>query len=225
MTVTREELTTNLVLVEDVDDASRMRQFSRRDLDALRAVPNWIKTFVSRPHPNLGRAGPVCPFTPGALQRHTLWLASEHIGERGVPEVVELVRDYQRLFKDARPRDGDDAIYKSFVVVFPDLSPERAKALLTAVLDQLGAPSYARDGLVMGPFYETSEGTAIYNATFHPFTSPVPFLLVRQAVVSDWKFFLDDPEFFDLWARRFGETGARALAEEVRRLPWRTVRT
>ena len=76
----------------------------------------------------------------------------------------------------------------------------------------------------MGPFYEGNEGTAIYNASFRPFTSPVPFLLVRQAVVSDWKFFLDDAEWFDLWVRRYGGSGAHALAEELRRLPWRAGR-
>jgi hypothetical protein len=72
----------------------------------------------------------------------------------------------------------------------------------------------------MGGFSEGNEGTAIYNASFRPFTSPVPFLLARQAVVGDWKFFLDDDEWLDLWARRYGDSGARALAEELRRLPW-----
>ncbi len=76
----------------------------------------------------------------------------------------------------------------------------------------------------MGGFYEGNEGTAIYNASFRPFTSPVPFLLVRQAVVSDWKFFLDNEDWLKLWARRYGESGAQALAEELRRLPWRAGR-
>jgi len=49
-------------------------------------------------------------------------------------------------------------------------------------------------------------------------------VLVRQAVVSDWKFFLDNEALFPLWAHRYGESGARELAGEVRRLPWRTER-
>jgi hypothetical protein len=52
----------------------------------------------------------------------------------------------------------------------------------------------------------------------------VPFLLVRQAVVSDWKFFLDNEDWLNLWARRYGDSGAQALAEELRRLPWRAGR-
>jgi hypothetical protein len=49
----------------------------------------------------------------------------------------------------------------------------------------------------------------------------VPFLLVRQAVVGDWKFFLDKEDWLNLWARRYGDSGVQALAEELRRLPWR----
>jgi hypothetical protein len=74
---------------------------------------------------------------------------------------------------------------------------------------------------VYGPSYEGNEGTAIYNPSFRPFQSPVPFLFVRYGVVSDWKFFLDNEDLFNLWARRFGESAVHALAEEIRRLPWR----
>ena len=77
------------------------------------------------------------------------------------------------------------------------------------------------DGIVFGPFYEGHEGTAIYNSSFRPFQSPVPFLFVRHGVISDWKFFLDNEEWFNLWARRYGESAVEALANELRRLPWR----
>ena len=224
MSVTHEQLTTNLFLLEDLEDVNRTREPAERDLDALRAVADWIKAFVVRPHKDLGRAGPVCPFTPGALERDTLWLAPEQIADRSVPQVVELINRYQRLFKDAQPTDGADIIYKSFVVVFTDLPAGRAQKLLGDVVDQLGVPSYEQDGFVMGPFYEGNEGTAIYNASFHPFTAPVPFLLVREAVVSDWKFFLDNEQWRDLWARRHGALGAQALADELRRWPWRAGR-
>jgi hypothetical protein len=49
----------------------------------------------------------------------------------------------------------------------------------------------------------------------------VPFLFVREGVVSDWKFFLDDDDSLSRWASRYGESGAQALAEELRHLPWR----
>ena len=177
-----------------------------------------------KPHKDLGRAGPVCPFVPGALERKTLWLAPEQIADRGVPDVVELISGYQRLFLDTQPVGGDDAIYKVIVVVFTDLSADRAPGVFDEVLQDLAVRSYVEDGIVFGPFYEGNEGTAIYNASFRPFQSPVPFLFVRHGVISDWKFFLDDEEWLNLWAHRCGESGTQALAEELRRLPWRAGR-
>jgi hypothetical protein len=54
---------------------------------------------------------------------------------------------------------------------------------------------------------------------FRPFTSPVPLLLMRRAVISDWKFFLNNEDWFRLWARRYGESAVEALANELRPLP------
>jgi Domain of unknown function (DUF6875) len=179
---------------------------------------------VVRPHEDLGRAGPVCPFVPGALERKTLWLAPEQIADRGVRHVVELLNGYKSLFLDAEPTGGDDANYKVIVVVFTGLSADRAQGVFDGVLEQLAVPSYAEDGIVFGPFYEGDEGTAIYNSSFRPFQSPVPLLFVRQGVISDWKFFLDKEDWLNLWARRFGESAVHALAEELRRLPWRVGR-
>ena len=53
--------TTNLFLLEDLEDVSRTSELAESDLDALRAVADWIKTFVARPHKDLGRAGPCVP--------------------------------------------------------------------------------------------------------------------------------------------------------------------
>jgi hypothetical protein len=212
---------TNLFLLEDLEDVGKTSELAESDLDALHAVADWIKTFVVRPHKDLGRAGPVCPFVPEALERKTLWLAPEQIADLEAPAVVELINGYKRLFLDAQPTDGDDANYKVIVVVFTDLSADRAQGVFDDVLQHLAVPSYVEDGIVFGPFYEGHEGTAIYNSSFRPFRSPVPFLFVRHGVISDWKFFLDNDDQLNRWAHRYGESAVRALAEELRPLPWR----
>jgi hypothetical protein len=212
--------TTNLFLLEDLEDASKTRDLADGDLGALRAIADWIKAFVVKPHKDLGRAGTVCPFVPGSLERKVLWLAPEHVADRGGPDVIELVSGYKRLFLETQPTGGDDADYKVIVVVFTGLPADRARGVFDDVLQRLAIPSYADDGVLFGPYYEGNEATAIYNSSFRPFQSPVPFLFVRQGVISDWKFFLDNDELLNLWARRFGESAVQALAEELRRLPW-----
>ncbi|HZI76525.1 MAG TPA: hypothetical protein VFD73_21390 [Gemmatimonadales bacterium] len=213
--------TTNLFLLQDLEDVSRTEDLAESDREALQAVAGWIKTFVARPHKDLGRAGTVCPFVPGSLERKVLWLAPEQIAGRDEPDVVELVSGYKRLFLETQPTGGDDADYKVIVVVFTDLPADRAQGVFDDVLQHLAVPSYADDGIVFGPFYEGNEGTALYNPRFRPFQSPVPFLFVRQGVISDWKFFLDNQEWLNLWACRYGESAVQALAEELRRTNWR----
>ena len=213
--------TTNLFLLEDLEDVGRTKELANSDLAALRTVADWIKSFVARPHKDIGREGPVCPFVPGALERKTLWLASEHIAGRSVADVVQLMNGYKTQFLHAQPIDGDGANYKVIVVIFTDLSADRANGLFDNVLKELAVRSYKEDGILFGPFYEGNPGTAIYNSGFRPFQSPVPFLFVSHGVISDWKFFLNNDDWLNRWAHRYGESGVRALAEELRRLPWR----
>jgi len=112
----------------------------------------------------------------------------------------------------------------ALAIVFTDLPAAQAKDFFGGLLQLIGVPSYMDDGLVMGPFYEGNDGTAIYNPNFRPFTPPVPFLLIRRAVISDWKFFLNNEEWLRHWARRYGEAAVEALADELRRFPWRARR-
>jgi len=77
---------------------------------------------------------------------------------------------------------------------------------------------------VLGEFHERNELSAVYNADFRPFKAPVPFLLMRPAVISDWKFFLGDEDWAGIWARRFRQSAVHALADELRRINWPQVR-
>jgi hypothetical protein len=155
------------------------------------------------------------------LERKVLWLSPEQIAGRGEPDVAELVSGYKRLLLQTQPTGGDDADYKVIVVVFTDLPADRAQGVFDDVLQHLAVRSYTDDGILFGPYYEGNEGTAVYNSRFRPFQAPVPFLFVRQGVISDWKFFLDNDEWLRLWARRYGEPAVQAFAEELRRTNWR----
>ncbi len=212
--------TTDLLLLEDLEQKGRGGVLADRDREALQATADWIRTFVLKPHAEIGRPGPVCPYLPVSVERHELWLAAEHVGDGDVSDVVEVVNGYKRRLLDAGTDPGDDANLRVIVVVFTDLPAERASGVFNGVMQQIAVPSYVEDGIVFGPYYDGNEATAVYNDGFRPFESPVPFLFVRHGVVGDWKFFLDQQEWFGHWAHRFGEKGTHALADELRRLPW-----
>ena len=213
---------TNLFLLQDLKNTSRTGKLADKDISALRDVADWIEAFVARPHKDLGRAGAVCPFVPGALERKTLWLAPEQIASRSVTDLVRLIDGYKQLLVRAHPVEGDETSYKAIVVVFTDLSGDRAKEYLDdSQMQHLKRLSYVEDGVVMGDFHERNEGATIRNPRFRPFESPVPFLLIRHAVISDWMFFLDNEDWLGLWAHRFGQSAVQTLAEELRRTNWR----
>ena len=213
--------TANLLLLQDLEDSSRTGKLADSDREALQAVAGWIKTFVVKPHQDLGRAGTVCPFVPGSLERKVLWLAPEPITDRGEPDIIQLMNGYKRLLLETQPTGGGDADYKVIVVVFTDLPADRAQGVFDDVLQHLAVRSYADDGILFGPYYAGNEQTAIHNSRLRPFQSPVPFLFARPGVIGDWEFFLDDEKWLGLWAHRYGESAVRALAEELRRTNWR----
>jgi hypothetical protein len=214
----------DLISLTDLDGDVTPRSLVASDRDALRAVADWITTFVATPNEDLGRSGPVCPFVPGARARQTLWLVAEHTKERSMADVVQVVDRHKQQLLRASPVDGDDADYKAIVVVYPDLAAGIAGGFFRELLAELQVRSYVEDGLVLGAFHPGSDGVAVYNAEFRPFRSPVPFLLIRRAVVTDWKFFLDDDEGLARWAQRFAGAAVRALAQELRAMPWREQR-
>lgn len=199
-----------------------MRSLTDSDFRTLRTIADWINTCVATPNEHLGRTGAVCPFVPGALERKTLWLAPEQLTNRSVRDFVQLVSDYKQLLLRAQPVNGDEVTYKAIVVVFTDLSADRVGEHMDDVrMQQLKRSSYAEDGVVLGEFHERNQGSAIYNRSFRPFKAPVPFVLIRHAIVSDWKFFLDNDDWLSVWARRFGQSAVQVLAAELRRTNWR----
>jgi hypothetical protein len=97
---------------------------------------------VARFHEDLGRPDPSVPSWPGPWNAGSLWLAPEQIADRSAPAVVELMSGYTRRFVNAQPTDGDDARYKVIVIVFTDLSADRAQGVFDDVLQDLAVPSY-----------------------------------------------------------------------------------
>jgi len=82
-------------------DGLMMQWLAESDLDGLRAIADWITTYVTQPHEELvGHAGPVCPFLPGSVERKTLWLAPERVGEADVVAAHEAgaAAEVRRLY-------------------------------------------------------------------------------------------------------------------------------
>jgi Domain of unknown function (DUF6875) len=79
----------------DFEDATKTDKLPQRDLTAAHAGADWIKTFVAGTNGDLGRDGPVCPFIGRGLESKIVWLALEHVGDRSVLDLVDLIQQLQ----------------------------------------------------------------------------------------------------------------------------------
>lgn len=159
----------------------------------LRAIVGWIRAFLARPHPQLGRPGLVCPFVPGALKLDTIWLASMPDTAPTFEHISSIMTEYRHVFQQIEPRTGPEAMNKVFLLVFPALSAKGAEG--AAVIEEVHAslkPSFVEIGMLVGEFHAANEGEGLRNPDFRPLRSPLPMLAMRHLVESDLPFLTRD---------------------------------
>jgi hypothetical protein len=174
----------------------------------------WMRRYLGRPHPELGRSGPVCPFVPGATAQDTVWLSGVSFGRSDKDAIVQLVGLYRDLFLQLEPRSGELAMMKAIVLVFPNISIEDA-GVIDAVQSELKAP-FVDSGLMIGEFHERNESPGLRNPDFRPLRSPIPAIAIRFMVETDLPFLnrtMYPPpvraEFIRSYLRRMGSTISR----------------
>lgn len=164
------------------------------DFAHLSEIADWVRQFLGNPHPDLGRSGPVCPFVPEALSRDTLKLVVVHLPpgdrEKGIEDTV---RGYQQYFTEMEPTGKDGRIFKTLLMIFPEVMTEDAPKLIDAVQRRLKA-EFVEQGLMLGEFHEKNMCPGLHNDNFFPLRSPIPMLVVRHMVSSDI-LFLNRPEY------------------------------
>ena len=160
-----------------------------RDYDPaspLGLVVGWIRGFLARPHPELGRPGLVCPFVPGALKIDSIWLTEMAETVASFERLSAIITGYRNIFPETEPRSGPEAMNKVFLVAFSSFGPEG-----TAVIEKVQSTlkRYFVDmGLLVGEFHSANANPGLHNPDFRPLRSPVPMLAIRHLVESDLAF-------------------------------------
>jgi len=155
---------------------------------ALASVLEWMRAFLARSHPELGRKGAVCPFVPVALEQDSIWMAEIAEREPTLDSISRVILYYRDLFLATEPTSGPDAINKAFLVIFPNLGAEGAGVV--DEVQQLLKKDFVEKGLMLGEFHASNESPGLRNAEFRPLRSPIPMLAMRHMVDSDLPFLL-----------------------------------
>jgi hypothetical protein len=169
----------------------------RNDLEVLTLVLNWVDGFLARPHSQLGRSGKVCPFVPDALIRGALQLTVLRLEDdrrNNLAEIERIVLGLLDRFMEGEGPDTNTNMYRSLIMIFPDVSAEDAPFLIDGTQRKLKA-EFVRHGLMLGEFHPLSNQPGLRNPEFRPLRSPVPLMAIRHMVESDIDFLnrSDDP--------------------------------
>lgn len=179
------------------------------------AVQRWASEWLSRCHPDLGRAGAVCPFTGTSIKKDLFRLGFVRGDRFDHAGLVELVTDHAATFRSLPPTDGPDVVYKAIVLVFPEVEDF---ALIDAVHLQC-KNAFVSAGLMVGQFYPGHGQGGLRNPDFRPLHAPFAMLAIRHMVVTDYPFLCDDEQWMAAYRARFAATTgcpARMPAPRVR---------
>jgi hypothetical protein len=156
---------------------------------ALAVVARWVREYLMRPHPQLGRRGAVCPFVPISIELDTMWMAEVTDPRPSIESLTEAIVGYRDAFLRAEPHEGSLALQKAFLIVFPALGEggPAAAAFVDSVQYNL-KHSFVEMGLMIGEFHSYNDSPGLRNPDFKPLRSPVPMLAIRHMVESDLPF-------------------------------------
>jgi hypothetical protein len=209
----------NLILYNGTEfetDSESTASASPFEVSAFRTIVNWTRDFLCSPHADLGREGPVCPFTLPSLNHHHFWLATapgEDVDEERTGDMIERYRDW---FFELEPKSGPQAILKTIIVIFAELSHEKARHQIENLQKRL-KPDFVRRGVMLGQFYQGCPETGLWNDHFYPLEAPLPLLVIRNMVPSDFPFLhgrRGNGEMLIAYLNRFGTH----IPPEVKRL-------
>ena len=184
---------------------------------ASRAIAAWVRGYLMRPHPDLGRTGHVCPFTAQAARLSLVRIGvSPSSGSDGAA-ILATMRDAMRAF-DTMPCPPAARIFRTVIVAFPRCAGADGIAALHGVQNAMRHHSIVRARMI-GLFEPDSEATGLINPAFRPLRAPVPALAIRMLVEQDAPFVLRNPLLAPIYLAKFPIAGTRRLLAAALRRP------
>jgi hypothetical protein len=155
-----------------------------------RKALDWLDQFVTRPHPELGRPGAVCPRLAPALHADMVWLVAIAVDGASTDHAVAAGHLLSQLFEELAA--GSRRHSAALLGFFPDLPAQEAAGFIDGGHQRL-RPGFVEHGLMLGEFHPTSRVTSVHNRGLAVMRSPVPMFAVRAITPHDL-LFLDQPD-------------------------------
>lgn len=170
--------------------------------EPVNILRTWLDEYLTEPHQDLGRAGPVCPFTRPSIDRRLFWAGISSGGDIDFLSMSDIADDMAEIFPELIPHSGKDAIFRAILAIFPDLVDFDT----IEKVQSNGKSKFIDKGLMLGQFYPGCTKPGLWNDDFRPLSSPLPMLAVRQMVSTDYPFLMDRSEWMSAYLKRFAPT-------------------
>lgn len=180
---------------------------------AARTLAGWVRGYLMRPHPDLGRPGHVCPFTAQAARLSLLRIGVSPLDSADEAAILRTMRGTLAAF-DTMPCKRSARLFRTVIVGFPACADAAGITTLRRVQNAMRHHSIVRARMI-GLFEPTSEATGLINPAFRPLRSPVPALAIRMLVVQDAPFVLRNPLLLPVYLLKFPFDGTRRLLQGV----------
>lgn len=177
----------------------------------LRQIAAWAVEFLNAPNQQLGRRGPVCPYTRLSMANDCFLMAWAG-GEHDVQSIESTVDQYRRWFMELLEQPGRAREHLlTILVVLPGF--DRTDSSPLDALQRRLKDAFVRQGLMLGQFHPHCEQSGLWNEDFRPLKAPIPLLAIRRMVASDLPFLLGSASHLSAYFDRF----APGIPSHVRR--------
>ena len=193
-----------------LDEAREQGNVSGSSADiSMGVLSEWVRSYLMRPHRDLGRSGHVCPFTSQAAKLALLRIGSSPLSGRdpaGVRRTMELALQAFDTMSCTRAT----RMFRTVIVAFPDCADATGIATLRSVQNAMRYHSIAGAKMI-GLFEPNSQAEGLINPDFRPLRSPVPALAIRMLVEQDAPFVMRNPLLVPIYVAKFPLAGTRRL--------------
>jgi hypothetical protein len=180
-------------------------------------VKHWAENWLSKSHPDLGRAGAVCPYSGTSIKKNLFRVAFVRGNNLDHNRMVSLLEEIAAAFPVLPPVDGPGSIYKAVVVVFPEVTEF---GQIDAVQAECKT-TFVERGLMVGQFYPGHQQGGLRNPDFMALDGPFAMIAVRHMVVTDHPFLYENERWMDAYAARFAPDISAACPAGDRHEVWR----
>lgn len=183
--------------------------------EPLAEVIAWAREYLAQPHPELGRPGPVCPYVQASMEKRLFLLAvcpGREIDSRQIERTVMTYRDW---FLELEPASGPESLLKTILILFPDIPLSEVPRLIDATQEKLKA-EYVEKKLMIGEFHPLPPQKAgLWNPDFRPLRGPVPMLVIRHMVPTDFAFLKGEKGFVSAYLDVYADQVPVHIKDEV----------